>query len=178
MENDSKYQMYANDLVRNVPGEYLQHLITLFMKEASVNMGCDVNEVTLERVIFYVKKDFGYIPINYIASAFIKGSLGRLGDGKGRLIPKTIHSWIGEVSLDYNRMLATQLQKDKMNDVYIAMDLHNYPVGKAINKKIDWYRKGILDMKDWDKVPLKEVAERIGKGQEPRLDNFGITPKK
>jgi hypothetical protein len=177
MENDSKYQMYANDLVRNVPGEYLQHLISLFMKEASVNMGCDVNEITLERVIFYVKKDFGYIPINYIASAFIKGSLGRLGDGKGRLIPKTIHNWIGEISLEYNRMVSNKIQRDKLNDVSIAMDLHKFPAGKAINKKIDWYRKGLLDVEDWDKVPLKEMAEMIGNGHDPKLTDFGIENK-
>lgn len=164
--------MYANELVRNVPGEYLQHLITLFMKEASVNMGCDVNELTLERVIFYVKKDFGYIPINFIASAFIKGSLGRLGDGKGRLIPKTIHSWIGEISLEYNRMVANKLQQEKLNDVSIAMDLHKYPTGKAINKKIDWYNKRMLKISDWDKVPLKDLAELIGKGYEPKITDL------
>ena len=172
MENDSKFQMYANEFVRNVPGEYLQHIITLFMKEASVNMGCDVNEQTLERVMFYIKKDFGYIPINYIASAFIKGSLGRLGDGKGRLIPKTIHSWIGEISLEYNRMIANQLQKDKLNDVSIAMDLHKYPVGQAINKKIEWYNRGLMKMKDWDRVPLKELAEMIGNGFTPKVTDF------
>jgi len=172
MENDSKFQMYANELVRNVPAEYLQHLVTLFMQEASINMGAEPNIQTIERVIYYIKKDFGYIPINCIASAFIKGSLGRLGDGKGRLIPKTIHSWIGEISLEYNRMIANQLQKDKLNDVSIAMDLHNYPAGQAINKKIEWYNKGLLKMKDWERVPLKELAEMIGKGHTPRVTDF------
>lgn len=177
MENDSRFQTYANELVRNVPSETLQHLITLFMQEASVNMGVEVDAVTLERVIFYIKKDYGYIPINFIASAFVKGSLGNIGDGKGRLVPKTIVGWLGSVSMDYNRTLANIRNQEKLNDVSIAMDLHKYPVGQAINKKIDWYRKGLLKIEDWEKIPLKEVAERITQKLESYPAMWGINYK-
>jgi len=52
--------------------------------------------------------------------------------------------------------------------------LHKFPIGSAINKKIDWYRKGILNINDWNKVPLKEVAEMIGAGNMPTVEHFGI----
>lgn len=174
MENDEKFQMYANELIRNVPEEYIKHLVTLFIQEASINMGSDINEQTLERVIYHVKKDYSYIPVNYVASAFIRGSLGKIGDGRGRLVPKTILTWLGDASLDYNRMIANKRQKDKLDDVSVAMDLHKYPVGSAIEKKIEWYRKGILSIDDWDKVPLKKVSEMIADGHTPTVEHFGI----
>ena len=93
MEKDEKYQAYANDFIRNVPGEVLKHLINLFMFEAAINMGADVDEKTLERAIYYIQKDYGYIPVSYVASAFIQGSLGKLPHvvGMTKLVPKTIH---------------------------------------------------------------------------------------
>jgi hypothetical protein len=178
MENDSKFQTYANELVRNVPMENLQYLIALFMQEAAINMGSEVSEKTLERTIYYIQKDFSYIPVNYIASAFIRGSLGKFGkEGAGRLVPKTIHAWLGEISLDYNQAISKEKIKARQMDVGIAMDLHKYPVGSAISKKIEWYRKGLIDGDDWDQIPLKELAEMIGRGGYPLPSHFGIETK-
>lgn len=177
MENDSKYQMYARDLLRNVPNEYVSYLIALFMQEAAVNMGSEVDNKTLERVIYYIQRDYSYIPVSFIASAFIRGSLGKIGDGKGRLVPKTIIAWIGESSMDYNRMLSSEREKAKLNDVSIAMDLHKYPVGSAICKKIEWYKNGSLKIDDWDKVPLKDIAEKIKQGHHVTPQMFGIIYK-
>jgi hypothetical protein len=174
IEKDDKFQIYANDIVKNVPGEYLQYLISLFMREAAINLGCDENETTLERTIYYVKRDYSYMPINFVASAFIRGSLGQIGDGKGRLVPKTIVAWLADSSLAYNRLIANQKNKENLNDVSIAMDLHKYPVGSAIVKKIEWYRKGLLTSNDWDKVPLKELAEMIKAGHNPIPEYFKI----
>jgi len=174
MENDSKFQAYANEIVREVPQEDIIYLITLFVKEAAINMGSDVDKETLDRIIFYIKRDYSYIPINYVASAFLKGSLGQIGDGKGRLIPKTIHGWLGDISLEYNRMVAAKKQKERESDVSIAMNLHRYPMGKAIRKKIDWLKAGSITIDEWDKVPLKELAKMIGEGHHPTLEHFGI----
>jgi hypothetical protein len=177
IEKDDKFQSYANDLVINVPGEYIDYLIALFMRYAAINMGVEVNPTTLESTIYYIKKDYGYIPVNFIASAFIKGSLGKIGDGKGRLVPKTILTWLGDTSLEYNRMIAKKRESDKLNDVSIAMDLHQFPVGKAIMQKIDWLRSGKITADEWDLIPLKELAERIGSHQDYRLNVFGIKDK-
>jgi hypothetical protein len=172
MENDSKFQAYANEIVREVPQEDIIYLITLFVKEAAINMGSDVDKETLDRIIFYIKRDYSYIPINYVASAFLKGSLGQIGDGKGRLIPKTIHGWLGDISLEYNRMVAARKQKERESDVSIAMNLHKYPMGKAIRKKIDWLKAGSITIDEWEKIPLQEIAEAIGKGHEPKITDF------
>ena len=174
MTKDEKYQLYANDLVLNVPTEHLQYLIALFMFEAAINMGSEVNDKTLERTIYYIQKDYGYIPISYVASAFIQGSLGKLPSvtGMTRLVPKTIHYWLGEVSMEYNRAMAKKRQKDKESDVVIACDLHKIPFGQAIIQKVTWYKEGKLDDDDWDRVELKELAEAIARKEEITFDKF------
>jgi hypothetical protein len=176
MKNDSNYQIYATDIVRNVPSENLKYLIKLFMDKASINMGSDYNEKSLSGSIEIITQYFSYIPICYVASGFIRGSLGDYGPG--RLVPRTIKGWMVETSTEYNRDQAKKLQQDKLNDVSIAMDLHNWPVGSAIQKKIDWYRKGLLKIEDWDKVPLKELAERIKNKLESYPEVFGIKSSK
>ena len=114
INEDNKFQAYANELVNNVPFENLEYLIALFMKEAAINMGSDVNDAVIERTVYHVKKDYGWIPVNYVASAFVRGSLGKIGDGKGRLLPKTILSWLSDSSQEYNRILAAQKEKAKL----------------------------------------------------------------
>ena len=174
MEKDEKYQTYANDLVRNVPGDILKHLINLFMFEAAINIGAEVNDKTLERTIYYIQKEYGYIPISYVASAFIQGSLGKLPYvvGMTKLVPKTIHYWLGEVSLEYNRAIAKAKQKDRESDVAIAYDLHKYPLGQAIIQKIRWHKEGKLEGDAWDHVELKELAGAIAQRKEITFDKF------
>jgi len=174
MEKDEKYQMYANDLVINVPIDILKQLINLFMFESAINMGCEVNDKTLERTIYYIQKDYGYIPVSYVASAFIQGSLGKLpyAVGMTKLVPKTIHYWLGEVSMEYNRAIAKKKQKDRESDVAIAYDLHKYPLGQAIIQKIRWHKEGKLDGDAWDHVELKKLAEAIARKEEITFDKF------
>ncbi len=174
IEKNELFQDYANEFVNNVPMENLQKLVALFMREAAINMGVTEDKTTLERTVYYIKKEFGYIPVNYIASAFVRGSLGKIGDGKGRLVPKTILTWLGDTSLDYNRMMASEREKNNQNDVSVAMDLHKFPVGKAIQKKIDWLSKGIIKPDDWERVPIKILSEMIAKGEHPTPMDFGI----
>ena len=170
MEHDEKYQLFANELVRNVPSENLNYLIALFMFEASVNMGCEVNDKTLERTIYYIQKDYGYIPISFIASAFIKGSLGHYGPG--RLVPRTIHSWLNEISIEYSRLQTQKKRKESESIQDVAFDLHKYPIGKAIMKKLDWSKEGKLNGDDWDRISLKELAEAIGRNEYITFDKF------
>ena len=174
MEKDERYQMYANDLVRNVSGDILKHLINLFMFEAAINMGSEVNDKTLERTIYYIQKDYGYIPVSYVASAFIQGSLGRLPHvvGMTKLVPKTIHNWLGEISLEYNRAIAKKRQKERESDVAIAYDLHKYPLGQAIIQKIRWQKEVKLEGDDWDRVELKVLAEAIARKEEITFEKF------
>jgi hypothetical protein len=174
INEDNKFQDCANAMVKDIATNDLLYLVALFMKEASINMGVEVNNQIIESVIYYIKKDYGYVPLNFIASGFVRGSLGKIGDGKGRLVPKTIFAWLSDSSLEYNRMIASIREKEKLNDVSIAMDLHKYPIGSAIAKKIEWYRLGALNINDWDKVPLKQVAQMIGEGHRPTLEYFGI----
>lgn len=172
MEKDSKYQAYATTLVKEVPGEDIKYLIALFMKEAAINMGSDTDTRTLERTTYHIQKEFSFIPISYIGSAFVRGSLGQFG--VGRLVPRTIYGWLNEMSLEYNRMMSKEKYKDHNTQIAIAYNLHKYPIGSAIAKKIDWYNKGLLKIENWDKIPIKELAEREAKHLESYPQIFGI----
>lgn len=175
IETDSIFKIYANEFIRDVPGDHVRHLVALFMEEASINMGADVKDETIERTIYHIQKDFSYIPVNFIAYAFTRGSLGKMGkEGAGRLVPKTIHYWLSEITVDYNEQQAKAKLKASLNDVSIAMNLEKYPAGKAICTKIDWYKKGLINGDDWDKISLKQLAEMIGAGHYPVPQEFGI----
>ena len=154
----SDYQQYATTLVKDVlPSETLKGMVNVFMIDAGTNMGSDFTDKTLDRVIEIVQAQFKFLPVCYIASAFKKGSLGDYG--AGRLVPRTIYGWLNEISLEYNR---EQAHKAIPTDTYSnAYDLNKYPVGSAIIKKIEWVRTGIMTMDEWDRVPLKTIAELI-----------------
>jgi hypothetical protein len=176
--NNEKYQIYANTLVSDVPLEYLRILITLFLDHSALNMGANVEKANVDRIIEIVQEDYNFLPINQIASAFVKGSMGYYGEG--RLVPKIINGWLKEIRSEYIRFAE---HNDRKNRIEAQLkekpyDLQKYPAGKAICKKIDWYRAGLIDMDDWDKIPLKAVAEIIGRGHIPTIEDFGIEPIK
>ena len=165
------YNTYASELVKNVlPKEILKEMVNIFMIEASMNMGNDFSEQTLDASIGIIENKFRFLPVCYVASAFKKGSLGHFG--AGRLIPRTIYGWLNEISLEYNRDMAHQA--NKAPDFSDAADLHKYPAGRAICLKIDWYNSGLINGNDWDNIPLKELAGMLGRGEMPISKDFGI----
>lgn len=174
-ENNETYQNHKVTLVKDViPKDDLKKLINIFMTDAGINMGNDFTDNTLERVIEIVDNNFRFLPICYVAGAFRKGSLGNYG--AGRLVPRTINAWLNEITLDYNRdQEHERLTTDDNTDHF--SDLVKYPLGQAICKKIDWYKSGAMNSDDWDKIPLKELAEMIGQGQMIQLETFGIKNK-
>lgn len=176
--NNEKYQIYAGSLVKDVPLEYLKILITLFLDHAALNMGANIEKVSVDRIIEIVKEDYGFLPVNQIASAFIKGSMGYYGEG--RLIPKMINGWLKEIKTEYERYTEHNKRENRVKEQLKEKpyDLQKYPAGKAICLKIDWYRKGLINGDDWDKIPLQKVAEMIGKGHIPTPGDFIIEPIK
>jgi hypothetical protein len=170
MDKDNTFQSYATSLVKNVPLEDIQYLINLFMHEAGVNMGNAVDEQTLERTIYHVTHDFGYLPVSDVASAFIRGSLGQFG--AGRLVPRTIHGWLSEVSAEYNRMMVKERQEELNSDPIVSFNLQKFPIGKAILQKINWYEARLLSDETWDRVDLRKLAEAIGRKDKIEIHNF------
>jgi len=172
MEKNEKYQTYATELVRNVPISEVNYLVNYFMEDAALNMGSKYEKTILDRVIYFVLNDYGYLPVSYICSAFRRGSLGKLADG--RLVPKTIHNWLHEVSEEYFRLKEHKEREEYFRVKPETYDLLKYPVGSAIVKKVDWYMAGILSIEDWEKIPLQELAEMIGRGESVTLEKFGL----
>jgi hypothetical protein len=160
------YDDYATCVVKDIPKENLKTLVNIFMVDASVNMGNDFSDETLERAIFIIETNFRFLHLCYVASAFKKGSLGQYG--AGRLVPRTIYGWLNEITAEYNR--DTEHKRLNADDATVHFkDLERYPLGRAICWKIDHVSES-----EWDKIPLKEVAELLGKGIEPTLLYFGI----
>jgi hypothetical protein len=170
MVKDDTFQAYATEKVSYIPFEKLQYLIVLFIKESAITMGTEVSEAIIERIIYFVKQDFGFLPISYVASAFVKGSTGRFG--AGRLVPRTVISWLLEISEDYRRAIMKQQQDERFRVPDVNYDLNKFPVGKAIVKKLEWYEAGLLQGDDWDKISLQELTEAIGKGEHIEFAKF------
>jgi hypothetical protein len=175
---NEKYNIYAGTVVKDVPSEYVKTLVTSFVDIAALNMGANIERANVDRIIEIIQEDYEFMLIAQVASAFIKGSMGYYGDG--RLVPKVINGWLKETSAEYRRY---QEHKEREEKTIAQLkekpfDLQKYPAGAAICKKIDWYKAGLIDINDWDKIPLKQVAEIIGRRQMPTIEMFNIKTKK
>jgi hypothetical protein len=172
---ESLYETYATTSCLEIPESQLKDFVLQFLYDASKDMGCIFDKSdTVDRVYYIISTHYHHLPLAMVASAFKRGALGQYG--AGRLIPRTIYGWLGQINEYY---LTKHQVRDNSEDNFTKYDdLHKYPIGSAINKKIDWYRSGALSMRDWDSVPLKQVAEIIGKGHVPTLDYFGITDRR
>lgn len=168
----SKFETYATDIVRNVPLENLKEIIELTMKKCSLNMGSNYTDDVLQRIIELIREDYSYMSVNIIVSALFRGSMGHFG--AGRLIPKTIAQWLREISQEYQKDKDHKEIEERFKFTGVPVDLKKYPMGKALNFKIDWLTSGAITSDEWDKIPLKQVAEIIGNGLIPDLEYFGI----
>ena len=181
----SLYDSCATSFVKDVPKESLKTLVNIFMVDASVNMGNDFSDETLERAIFIIETNFRFLHVCYIASAFKNGSLGKYG--AGRLVPRTIYGWLNEITMEYNRDTDHKKLNEIDNSIHFK-DLEKYPLREALCKKIDWLKPYAFDVDEWDspgiiteeeydRIDLKKLAEMIGRGQHPLPSDFGIKPK-
>jgi hypothetical protein len=168
----SKFETYATEFVRNVPIEHLKDVIELTMKKCSLNMGSNYTDEILQRVVELIKEDYSYMTVNLVVSALFRGSMGHFG--AGRLIPKTIAGWLREISQEYNKERDHKEIEDRLNSNSTPVDLVKYPMGTALNLKIDWLVSGAIDNDGWDKIDLKQLAEMIGMHETPIPADFGI----
>ena len=160
------YETYSMYPVKDTPVEHVKSIVNAFMIDAGVNMGNDFTDNTLDRTIDIVLHNFSFLPVHYVGSAFKKGSLGHYG--AGRLVPRVVYGWLNEITQEYNRDQDHKRLMGIENAIHFK-DLDKIPFGKAINWKIEHLSKD-----EWDKVPLKLLAEMIGNHEAPTLQDFGI----
>ena len=147
IEDDSLYHQYSQYMAKDVPEDDLKVLIKLFFNKAAVNMGkdaYDAPDATIEAITEFVNKDYKYLPVMYIGMAVIRGSLGRMSSG--RLVPGTIYRWLNEISIEYHKVKQEEKYREYNATALQSFDLHKYPVGKAICKKIDWLTSGDISI--------------------------------
>lgn len=172
---ETLFETYSNTVCREIPPSNLKQFILTFLYEASQDMGQEFDkEITPDRVFYLLTTHYQHLPLLLVSSAFKRGALGQYG--AGRLVPRTIFGWLGEM----NQYFMTTREKKEEAEVkqYKFDGLEKYPLGKAICKKIDWLESGIITSDEWDKIPLKELSERIKQGLECYPELFGIKKKK
>jgi hypothetical protein len=171
------YDRYFKDTCKDIPICDLDLLVQKFIIEASIDMGHDFKDddnkktVLNKRTLDIIRNDFKHLPLYCVAGAFKKGALGKYG--QGRLVPRTIYGWLSEMSLSYSLQRCNE--HEQIDETYKWNGLHRYPIGKAINKKIDWLSSGAITLEDWDKISLKELADIINIGTTCSPELFGIT---
>jgi hypothetical protein len=177
MRQNETYNRHFKTLIKDVePQSDVNILVNLFILDSATMMGNNFTDETLELTILMIKEEFAWLPVYYIAMAFKKGALGKLGPG--RLVGSTIHKWLSEMVHEYHKAIDHEKQKNEDYNPNDTTDLHKYPLGRAIIKKIEWFKHGILNMDDWDKVPLKDLSERLKSGLECYPEVFGLISKK
>ena len=176
IEDDSYYQRYNNIPAKDVPLDDMRYLLKMFFNRAAINMGkdsYDAPDSAIESMLEFIYKDFQMLTVMYVGMAIIRGSLGKYGSG--RLVPNTVYRWLGEITIEFERLRKhDELKKHNSEKVF---DLQRFPVGQAICKKIDWLKSGAINEADWDKIPLKELSERISSGMDSVPELWGVTTK-
>jgi len=174
------YEVYQNYLIRDVPPDNLRIIVTGFIDDAALTLGCKPTKADVDKVSEFMSyNQFNFLPISVAATAFIRGSLGKLKNEKTTLSPRNIYDWLSEISLEYRNYVEHKDREETLgrNNPHFK-DLDRFPLGKAICKKIDWYKSGVIDGDDWDMIPLKDLSEIIGSGHWPTPQQFGIEPKR
>jgi hypothetical protein len=178
IEENAEYQRYSLKIVKDVPHNDMMILLTLFLNKAANNTGkenYDSPDETKESVLEFLYAKFSFLPVHSVGSAIIKGSLGQYGPG--RLIPRVIYGWMVEASNEYQKRLNHE-KYSKQTETTNRLDVLKYPAGRAIIKKADWLYLGIINSDEYDRIPLMEVAERIGKGMDVVPELWGIKSRK
>lgn len=175
---NDKYIAYHSYTVKEVPIEALKVLVTLFIDYAAVNLGTSADKANVDRIIEQVQgHEFNFLPMSVVASAFMRGSLGKLRNDRTSLNPRNIFEWLTEVAQEYKQGLEHDKREKELSNTEKTFDLNKYPVGRAINWKIDLYNSGLIDDETWDMINIKTVAEMFARGQHPTIKNFGIKNK-
>lgn len=175
---NDKYITYHSYIVKDVPIEVLKVLVTLFIDYAAVNLGTSADKANVDRIIEQVQgHEFNFLPVSVVASAFMRGSLGKLRNDKTSLNPRNIFEWLTEVSQEYKQGIEHDRREKELSMTEKTFDLNRYPVGRSIMWKIDLYNSGLIDGDTWDKINPKIIAEMFANGQHPTLRDFGINNK-
>lgn len=177
--DNATYKIYALNTVLDVPTEKLKILVTVFIDYAARNLGCKVDKADVDQIIEFIQSpEFCFLPVSVVASAFSRGSLGKLKNDKLTLNPRNIYDWMTEVKIEHrNNIEHNEREKRLSADVSHFKELKKYPLGQALCKKIDWYNSGAIDSDDWDRIPLRDLSEVISRGGWPSPNDFGIQAK-
>ena len=176
IEKCSDYQVYSKYGVAEIPKDIFCKIINLVLIEASRNMGSEFNDKMLDAIIETIEENNHKLPLCYIASAIYKGSMGLYGPG--RLMPRTILQWLRETSQEYYKERDHKEIEERLKNTGVPVDLKKYPMGTALNLKIDWLTSGAINGDDWDTIDLKELAEMIVKKQHPQLHHYFLTDRR
>jgi hypothetical protein len=176
MEIESPYfNVYLSTQVREIPKSALQELIDEFAVNAKFYMASDLDSDSTAKitsaVIDMLTGRFKFLPLNLVAEAFTRGSLGELG-GTTRFMVRNIYIWLTSIE-DKNQRLFQENQS-KIDDKRKAEDENNFlfqrryseKYGAAMLRKIEWCHAGLVNDKEYDRLSLDKIVEAMNKGYE------------
>jgi hypothetical protein len=157
---------YTNETkVRDIPSPSMELEIKELLKSAIFDFGADMKKDVFEHSV----KRLSYL-IGFKYKGLLLGEVKYVFESmsefvKGKLSVQTI------MQLFYKYMdekIARQKQEIDERDINYekaAVNCLNNPLGCAIIHKIEMVESGELKTKDWESVPLKQIAQDIHEGK-------------
>lgn len=101
------YQEYINTKVGDIPTVALIELIDEFASNAMFYMSSDADGMTTDKInsasVELLKNRFRFIPLNLVAEAYTRGSLGELG-GTTRFTVRNVYIWLNNIDEKNQRL--------------------------------------------------------------------------
>ena len=114
------------------------------------------NDVILNRTIGAIKNKFNYLTDQELMVIINWGCQGEFKRTSQIIKGYHLFSWINEYLEIRQKALADHRNTFDDDEKVDKVDLNKYPLGKAIHWKMDYGKKD-----DWEKIPMKKVAEII-----------------
>jgi hypothetical protein len=171
MEISSQYYPeYINTKVGEIPTTALTELIDEFASNAKFYMSSDADSMTTDKInsasVDLLKNRFRFIPLNLVAEAYTKGSLGELG-GTTRFTVRNVYTWLNAIE-EKNQRLYQEIQS-KIDDDRRAQDERKFRLGQnrsALFASAFYWKISHcpLNDKDYDRLTLEKIVEAFEKG--------------
>jgi len=151
--------------IKDIPYNEFENEIKEMLKSVIMDYGSDIRQEIFEhsykRITYLVSKKYkGFLmgEVRYIFDAMIEHIKGKI----------SVSSIMQLFSKYYDEKIEKQRFQIEQQDLNYEKNIVNCmksPLGKAIIYKIQMVERGDLEIKDWEKIPLKKIADEIQSGK-------------
>ena len=157
---------YTNETkVRDIPGESLGLEIKELLKSAIYDFGADMKkdafDHSVKRLTYLIGLKYKSLMLGEVKYVFE----GMAEFSKGKLSVQSIMQLFYKFMDDKISKQKQEMDEHDINYENNIVNCLNNPVGKAIIHKMELVEKGLLNIKDWETINLKQLAEDIKSGK-------------